>query len=207
MAKAAAKGPARDAGYWRERVAALRETAAEVAARRAALIEERAKSAMEASADDTATKRMDRLVADFSRNELESQALAAATTEAEERLAGAELAEATAVRTARWARRETLLSARSDNARRAEDLIASLGETLAEMRAQAEEIMRMTAGRDTAETLMPIKTDHRLRLAMSRAGFTWRDRQGATHPSFPDAPGFADAEIEAQSAYAGRDVR
>ena len=65
----------------------------------------------------------------------------------------------------------------------------------------------MTAGRDTAETLKPIKTDHRLQLAMSRAGFTWRDRQGAAHPLFPDAPGFAEAEIEAQAAYAGREVR
>ena len=208
MAKAAAKGPARDAGYWRERVAVLREKRAEVAARCDALIEERIKTVLEAPADDAAAaKRIDRLVADFSRAELEGQTLEAAAAGAERRLAEAEAAEAEAGQARRQAKRDTLLNARADNARRAEELIAALGESLAEMRTQAEAIMEMTAGRDTAETLKPIKTDHRLQLAMSRAGFTWRDRQGAAHPLFPDTPGFAEAEIEAQAPYAARDVR
>ncbi len=208
MAKAAAKGPARDAGYWRARVAALREQRAEVAARCDALVEERIKTVLEAPADDAAAaRRIERLVADYAKAELEGQTLEAAISGAEKRLAGAEAAEAEADHVEHRSRRDAVLSARADNARRAEELITALGDTLAEMRAQAEAIMEMTAGRDTAETLKPIKTDHRLQLAMARAGFTWRDRQGAAHPLFPDAPAFAEAEIEAQAAYAARDVR
>ena len=208
MAKAAAKGPTRNAAYWRERVAALRERRSEAAARCDALIEERTKSVVEAPDDESlAAKRMERLVADFSRADLERRSLDRAVAGAEAGLSESEAAEATAAREERRSQREALLSARVDNARRAEGLIDSLGETLAEMRAPAEAIIEMTAGRDTAETLRPIKTDHRLQLAMARAGFTWRDRQGAAHPLFPEAPGFAAAEIEAQAAYAAKDVR
>ena len=186
----------------------LREKRAEVAARCDALIEERIKTVLEAPADNAATGEADRTGwwADFSRAELEGQTLEVAAAGAERRLAEAEAAEVEAGQAERWTRRSMALDARAENARRAEELIALLGETLAEMRVQAETIMEMTAGRDTAETLKPIKTDHRLQLAMSRAGFTWRDRQGAAHPLFPDALGFAEAEIEAQAVYAAKDV-
>ena len=208
MAKAAAKGPARDAAYWRAQVAALQEQRREAEARCRALIEKRAAAVVEAPAGSGATVgRMDRLVSEFAQAEHERVTLEAAVAAAENRLAEAEAVEAEDARAARRGRRETLLQARADNARRAEALIDSLGEALAEMRAQAEAIMEMTAGRDTAETLKPIKTDHRLQLAMARAGFTWRDRQGAAHPLFPDAAGFAEAEIAAQTPYAGKDVR
>ena len=208
MAKAAAKGPARDAGFWRKRVEALREKRSKAVARCDALMEERTAAVLEAPADEgEASKRMDRLVADFVKAEHERATLDSALAGAECRVAEAQGFEVLAARLIRAEDRLTMLNARAENARRAEELITALGETLAEMRAQAEAIMEMTAGRDTAETLKPIKTDHRLRLAMSRAGFTWRDRQGAAHPLFPDAPGFAEAEVEAQAAYAAKDVR
>ncbi len=208
MAKAAAKGPARDAAYWRAQVAALQEKHQTAAERCGALIEERAAAVVEAPAGEgVAAGRMDRMVADFAKAEHERVTLEAAVVNAERRLAEAEAVEAEDARAERRARREALLKARADTARRAGALIDSLGEALAEMRVQAEAIMEMTAGRDTAETLKPIKTDHRLQLAMARAGFTWRDRQGAVHPLFPDAAGFAEAEIAAQAPYAGKDVR
>lgn len=208
MAKAAAVGPARDAGYWRDRVAALSATLGALRERLEAMTADRAAVALEAHAGDAkAAKRLERLGADLEVTARERADLDAAVGAAEANLAEAEEAEAGKERAALRARREALLTARADNARRAEGLIGSLGETLAEMRTQAEEIMALTAGRDMAETLKPIKTDHRLQLAMSSAGFTWRDRQGAAHPLFPDAAGFAEAEIVAQGAYAAKDVR
>ncbi len=208
MAKAAAVGPARDAGYWRDRVAALSGTLATLRERLEAIAADRAAVALEAHGGDAnAAKRLVRLGADLEVAERERSGLDAAVGAAKAKLAQAEEAETGEERAARRVRREALLKSRADNARRAEGLIGSLGETLAEMRVQAEEIIALTAGRDMAETLKPVKTDHRLQLAMFSAGFTWRDRQGAAHPLFPEAPGFAEAEIAAQAAYAAKDVR
>ena len=208
MAKAAAVGPARDAGYWRDRVAALGATLGALGERQEAMTADRAAVALEAHAGDArAARRLERLGADLEAAARERAGLDAAVGAAEAKLAQAEEAETEKASAARRARREALMKSRAANARRAEGLIDSLGKTLAEMRVQAEEIMALTAGRDMAETLKPIKTDHRLQLAMSGAGFTWRNRQAAAHPLFPDAPGFAEAEIAAQAAYAGMDVR
>lgn len=208
MAKAAAVGSARDAGYWRDQIDALGQKLTGAAERADALAADRAAVALEAhTGDAVAAKRLERLGADVASAERERSELDAALTGARERLAEAERTEAEAARTARHGRREVVMASRAKNAREAEKLIGSLGRTLAEMRVQAEEIMGLTAGRDMAETLKPIKTDQRLHLAMARAGFTWRDRQGAAHPVFPDAAGFADAEIAAQEAYAGQEVR
>ncbi len=208
MVKAAALGPARDAGYWRDQIEALQGKLAAAAERADMLAADRAAVALEAhTGDAVAAKRLERLGADVVAADRERGELEAALTGASDRLAEAETAETLAARAERQARRETLMAARAKNARAAEKLIDSLGETLAEMRIQAEEVMALTAGRDMAETLKPIKTDQRLHLAMARAGFTWRDRQGAAHPLFPDAAGFAEAEIDAQRAYAAKDVR
>ncbi len=208
MVKAAAVRPARDAGYWRDQIEGLQGKLAAAAERADSLAADRAAVALEAhTGDAVAEKRLDRLGADLVSANQERGELEAALTGATDRLAEAEVDEALASRTERQARRETLMTARAKNARAAEKLIDSLGETLADMRAQAEEIVGLTAGRDLAESLKPIKTDQRLRLAMARAGFTWRDRQGVAHPLFPDAAGFAEAEIAAQGAYADKDVR
>lgn len=208
MGKAAAARPARGAGYWRDQIEALRVKMTGAAERADTLAADRAAVALEAhTGDAVAAKRLERLGADVASANRELSELEAALTGASDRLAEAEAADAAAASAERQARREALLAARAENARAAETLIESLGGTLAEMRAQAEQIMGMTAGRDMAETLKPIKTDQRLHLAMARAGFTWRDRQGAAHPLFPDAAGFAEAEITAQAAYAEKEVR
>lgn len=208
MAKAAAGREARGVGYWRAQVEALRARRAEAAERLAALQADRAAAALTVhTGDRTAATRLDRLGTEQDKAAREQADLAAAVAASEGRLAKAEAEAAERRRAERRARRDKLLRDRAENARKAEGLIAELGGTLAAMRGQAEEIMALTAGRDMAETLKPIKTDQRLQLAMGRAGFTWRDRQGAAHPFFPDAPGFAEAEVAAQAAYAEKEVR
>lgn len=191
---------------WRDRLASLRRRREATARRQPALREQRAGLALAAHEGDAAAAgRLTELAAEAADLASVLDELAAAMAAAEAGLAAAEATAVESERAARAARREALLAERAAAAERAESLIAELGSTLAGMRIQAEEIVALTAGRDRAETLRPLKTDQRLLEAMAHAGFTWRDRQ--TRGVAMAKGGFAAAEIAAQAAYAGQPVR